>query len=650
MATPITTTATTTKTAITSAALNARLITAANQASATTANQVQNQGSAGNTKTNPPQGFEGPSTGIPSLNKTSADSLAPKAAADRQASVDQAMGLVSKTDALKSLAGVGTTSTAASSAKDKLTDLAGSSKTDKPASDQGFGSATTTLSGNPVASRPTTGATSQGTASNDKGGGVTTFGTGGGSGSSQSAVSKSSSSGAVFNPMDQFRGGSVGGPLAAAAAEGKKTLADFDNRKSMAGVFVEGTWVPDHKDASAILSNSAAAASALAGILAPTPLAEVAAFLGASAGAMYLGSVAIDNYYYEEDLQKELESKASGGAGMPNPENTGSNVNVLTQSLLDQLNASKAGKPANQGGSGDVTPVREAGVDAVGRNGSIAVNAASVQGRNLFGQPGGAALGENVSGGNKGLNGFSGSTGAGVINPGNEAGSLSGDPRFQQDPGAALGGRKPTLAPPELNGTANGSQTSASEQSSSVSATLAASIRNITLTGGAAINGSGNNLDNLITGNGAANELRGEAGDDSLDGKAGNDLLDGGAGRDVLTGGLGADRFRFATAAAFGTAQADRITDFSRSEGDRIELSRSAFGLSAVTTLSFQTVNNDAELTRALGSSSLLVQDLRDGSLFFNQNGTAAGAGQGGVFAVVSQGLSLQGSDFALVA
>jgi len=141
------------------------------------------------------------------------------------------------------------------------------------------------------------------------------------------------------------------------------------------------------------------------------------------------------------------------------------------------------------------------------------------------------------------------------------------------------------------------------------STTLAAGTRNLTLTGAAAINGTGNALDNLINGNGAANELRGEAG---------NDLLDGGAGRDQLTGGSGADRFRFATASAFGTAQADRITDFSRSEGDRIEISRSAFGLAAGATLSFHAIKFDADLTRVLGSSTLLVQDLRDGSMLFN--------------------------------
>jgi Ca2+-binding RTX toxin-like protein len=318
---------------------------------------------------------------------------------------------------------------------------------------------------------------------------------------------------------------------------------------------------------------------------------------------------------------------------IPNPENTGSsNVNILTQPMLNQIIASKAGKPTTQGGSGDATPVDNGGISQVVNNGSIVAKSASVQGQKLFGQPGGSAIGENVSGGNKGIDGFGRSNGAGAIDPGNEAGIPSGDPRFQQDPANALPGNKPAPTLQSPVGTQE-------NQSSSVSTTLAAGARNLTLTGTAAINGSGNALDNLINGNGAANELRGDAG---------NDILDGGAGRDLLTGGTGADRFRFATAGAFGTAQADRITDFSRSEGDKIELSRSAFGLAAGATLSFQAVNSDAELTRALGSSSLLVQDLRDGLILFNQNGSVAGVGQGGVFAVVSQGLALQTNDFAL--
>ena len=179
---------------------------------------------------------------------------------------------------------------------------------------------------------------------------------------------------------------------------------------------------------------------------------------------------------------------------------------------------------------------------------------------------------------------------------------------------------------------------------------------------------SGDDGANTLTGSGAAEQLRGLggndrlfglAGDDRLDGGRGkdrlngglgDDRLDGGLGRDLLTGGSGADRFCFAVGRSFGNNLADRITDFRASEGDRIEISRQAFGLPSGAVVSLQTVNSDAELNRALGTASLLVQDLRDGSILFNQNGTATGAGQGGVFAVVNSGLTLQAGDFTLVA
>ena len=72
---------------------------------------------------------------------------------------------------------------------------------------------------------------------------------------------------------------------------------------------------------------------------------------------------------------------------------------------------------------------------------------------------------------------------------------------------------------------------------SSVTVTLAGNVENLTLTGSAAINGTGNLLDNAIKGNAANNTLNG--GD-------GNDTLDGGVGNDTLNGGLGNDLYRFA--------------------------------------------------------------------------------------------------------
>jgi Ca2+-binding RTX toxin-like protein len=58
-----------------------------------------------------------------------------------------------------------------------------------------------------------------------------------------------------------------------------------------------------------------------------------------------------------------------------------------------------------------------------------------------------------------------------------------------------------------------------------------------------------------------------------LQGWNGNDLLVGRAGQDTLTGGAGADRFQFtAVGDSMVGANADRITDFSRAQADRIDL------------------------------------------------------------------------------
>ncbi len=69
-------------------------------------------------------------------------------------------------------------------------------------------------------------------------------------------------------------------------------------------------------------------------------------------------------------------------------------------------------------------------------------------------------------------------------------------------------------------------------------------------------------------------KLIGSSANDHLIGSSRADRLVGGAGADRLTGGGGADLFQFVSTSDFGTGGArDLITDFSRSEGDRIDLS-----------------------------------------------------------------------------
>jgi Ca2+-binding RTX toxin-like protein len=80
---------------------------------------------------------------------------------------------------------------------------------------------------------------------------------------------------------------------------------------------------------------------------------------------------------------------------------------------------------------------------------------------------------------------------------------------------------------------------------SSVTFSLAAltNVENLILTGNAAINGTGNAGNNIITGNGSDNTLNGNAGNDTLNGGAGNDILDGGLGKDTMKGGTGNDSY-----------------------------------------------------------------------------------------------------------
>ena len=73
-------------------------------------------------------------------------------------------------------------------------------------------------------------------------------------------------------------------------------------------------------------------------------------------------------------------------------------------------------------------------------------------------------------------------------------------------------------------------------------------IEDLTLAGAAA-NGTGNHLANVITGNDAANTIDGWLGNDTLLALAGNDILIGGLGKDTMTGGLDDDTFRFTATA-----------------------------------------------------------------------------------------------------
>lgn len=150
--------------------------------------------------------------------------------------------------------------------------------------------------------------------------------------------------------------------------------------------------------------------------------------------------------------------------------------------------------------------------------------------------------------------------------------------------------------------------------SSTVTYSLAANVENLTLAGTAAINGTGNALNNVLTGNSAANVLSGLDGSDTLNGGGGNDSLSGGAGNDL---------FVFNTAPA--ADNIDTISDFAT--GDQLQLDRTVFtALSPGATLTAAEFLSGAGSTAATTAQQRLVFNTTTGALRYDPDGNGATA------------------------
>ncbi|MCY1126914.1 calcium-binding protein [Frigidibacter sp. RF13] len=213
---------------------------------------------------------------------------------------------------------------------------------------------------------------------------------------------------------------------------------------------------------------------------------------------------------------------------------------------------------------------------------------------------------------------------------------------------------------------------------SSVSFALAAYtgvsfVEDLTLTGTADIDGTGNRLANLMYGNSGNNVLsgwagndtiRGEAGADLMNGNVGDDLLQGGDGNDTIRGGkdndtlrgddgndvlygdLGQDLFVFKTALNDVT-NVDTLGDFSVAD-DTIALDNDIMtGLGLTTgamSAALFAANTSGDATTA---GQRVIYDIDDGKLYYDADGSGAGAKM--LFANLSTGLALTAADFIIV-
>jgi Ca2+-binding RTX toxin-like protein len=189
---------------------------------------------------------------------------------------------------------------------------------------------------------------------------------------------------------------------------------------------------------------------------------------------------------------------------------------------------------------------------------------------------------------------------------------------------------------------------------SSATFTLASQVENLTLTGVAAINGTGNSSDNEIIGNSAANFLIGNAGKDTLTGSDGSDTLSGGNGSDVLTGGVGSDRYVFDTNSVYNASTIGIDTVNASFGTDRIVLDKSTFtflnsvaGNGFSNAAEFATVGSDA---LAGGTGARIIYNSANGNLFYDTNGAGAGFGTGSQFATINPVANLAASDFVIQA
>jgi Ca2+-binding RTX toxin-like protein len=138
------------------------------------------------------------------------------------------------------------------------------------------------------------------------------------------------------------------------------------------------------------------------------------------------------------------------------------------------------------------------------------------------------------------------------------------------------------------------------------------------------LNGSKTSTRLYALGEAGNDKLVGGSGNDTLVGGAGNDLLVGGAGNDILIGGDKSDTFYFNLKGA--GDEVNYIKNFT-SGSDHI-----MFNLNSLSRDDFAVVANNAQASL---SDALITYNKGTGAIYYNQNGSDAGYGDGGLFAVL---------------
>ena len=188
------------------------------------------------------------------------------------------------------------------------------------------------------------------------------------------------------------------------------------------------------------------------------------------------------------------------------------------------------------GGPGDDTYIIDSAADSVVEveaQGTDLVQAsinytlgANVENLTLTGSSGLSGTGNelnNVLTGNTGANTLTGNGGNDTLNGGAGADSMTG--------GAGDDGYVVDNAGDQV---IEASNEGIDTVQTSITYTLASNVENLTITATGSVNGTGNALDNVLTGGSGANQLNGGAG---------NDILNGAGGADAMTGGTGDDQY-----------------------------------------------------------------------------------------------------------